>query len=72
MVTPSQAFFVRDMIFNLAPVAYWQVVTTVKMRHMDIDNIQENARQVTHEYEIGDQVYVKMTGIYSKLDYKKQ
>ena len=72
MATPSQAVFVRDMIFNLAPVVYWQVVATVKMRHMDIDNVQENSRQVTHEYEIGDQVYVEMTGIYRKFDYRKQ
>ena len=25
-----------------------------------------------HDYAIGDQVYVEMTGIYRKLDYKKQ
>ena len=25
-----------------------------------------------HDYAIGDQVYVEMTGIYHKLDYKKQ
>ena len=38
---------------------------------MEIDNIQENARQVTHGYAIGDWVYVEMNDIYRKIDYKK-
>ena len=39
---------------------------------VDIDNVQENATKVTHDYAIGDRVYVEMTGIYHKLDYNKQ
>ena len=39
---------------------------------MDIDIAQETARRVMHEYAIGDLLYVEMTGIYCKLDYKKQ
>ena len=39
---------------------------------MDIDNVRENARQVTYYYAVDDLVYVEMTGIYHKLDYKKQ
>ena len=38
---------------------------------MDIDNVQESARQVTHDYEIGDLVYVEITGIYCEVYYKK-
>ena len=60
------------MFFNLASVVDWQVVTAAKQHQVDIDNVIENAIQVTHEYTIGDQVYVEMTGIYLKLDYKKQ
>ena len=44
----------------------------MKQRQVDIDNVQENARQATHDYAIGDQVYVEMIEIYWKLDYNKQ
>ena len=60
------------MIFNLTSVVYWRVITAGKQRQVDIYNFQENAMQVTHEYAVGDIVYVEMTGIYRKLDYKKQ
>ena len=59
-------------LFNLASVVDWQVVTAAKQRQLDIDNVRENAKQVTHDYVIGDQVYVEMAGIYRKLDYRKQ
>ena len=39
---------------------------------VDIDNVRENAKRVTHDYAIGNQVYVEMTSIYGKLEYKKQ
>ena len=39
---------------------------------MDIDNARENSRRVTYDYAIGYLVYVEMTDIYHKLDYKKQ
>ena len=44
----------------------------MKKLQVDIDNVRENAKRVTHDYAIGDQVYVEMTGIYQKLDYNKQ
>ena len=72
MATPGQAVFGRDMIFNRASVLDWRVLTAVNQQQVDIDNVQEKDRLVTHDYAIHDQVYVKMTGIYRKLDYKKQ
>ena len=72
MATPGQYIFFRDMLFNLASVVDWQVVTDAKQRQVDIDNVRENAKQVMHDYTIGDLFYVEMTGIYRKLDYKKQ
>ena len=72
MATPVQAVFGRDMLFNLMSVVDWQVVTAASQRQVDIDNVRENARWVTHDYVIGNLVYVEMTGIYCKLDYKKQ
>ena len=59
------------MIFNLTSVVYCRVITAAKQQQVDIDNVQENARRVTHDYMIGDWVYVEMTFIYHGLDYKK-
>ena len=39
---------------------------------MEINNFQENARKDTHNYAVGDMVYLEMTGMYPRLDYKKQ
>ena len=44
----------------------------MKQQQVDIDKSKENAKQETHDYAIGNQFYVEMTGIYRKLDYKKQ
>ena len=72
MATPGQDVFGRDVLFNFASVLDWQVVTAANQRQLDIDNFRENTRKATHDYKIGDQLYVKMSGIYRKLDYKKQ
>ena len=72
MATPGQYIFGIEMIFNLTSFVDWRFVTTAKQRQVDIDNDQENARWVTHDYAIGDQVYVELTRIYGKLDYRKQ
>ena len=71
MFTPGQAIFGRNMLLNLASAVDWQVVTAAKQRQVDIDTVIENAKWVTHEYAIGDQFYVEMTGICLKLDYRK-
>ena len=58
MATPGKAVFVRYMQFNLTSVVDWRVVTASKQQQVDIDNVQENAWRITHDYAIGDQVYV--------------
>ena len=68
-VTPGQAVFGRDMIFNLASVIDWRVITAGKQQQVDIDNVQENTRGVTHDYAISNLVYLEITGIYHKLYY---
>ena len=67
MATPGQAFFGRYMLFNLESAVNWRVVTAENQRQVDIDNFRENAKRVTHDYAIGNQVYVEMTSIYRKL-----
>ena len=72
MATLGQSIFGIDMLLNLTSVIEWRVVTAAKQSQVDIDNVREKARQVTHDYAIGDQVYVEMTGIYRKINYNKQ
>ena len=50
----------------------WRVVTAANQHQVEIDKFREKSRRVTHDYAIGDQVYVEMTGIYLKLGYKKK
>ena len=72
MATPGQDVFVRDMLFNITPVGDWQVTTAAKQHQVDIDIVSENTKKVTDDYAIGDHVYVKTTGIYFRIDNKKQ
>ena len=72
MSTLGQAVIARDMLFNLASVVDWLGVTAVKQCQVDIHNVRENAKRVMHEYAIGNQVYVEMTGIYHTLEYREQ
>ena len=44
----------------------------MKQLQVDLVDVRENDKQVMHEYAIDNQVYVKIIGIYQKLDYKKQ
>ena len=71
LVTPGQAGFVKDILFNLASVVDCLVVTAIKQCQVHIDNVRENAKRVTHDYTIGDQVYVEITGINRNLDFDK-
>ena len=63
MAMPDQAVFGIYMLFNLVSVVDWRVVTAAKQRQLNIDNVRENAKRITHDYAIDDQVYVEMTGI---------
>ena len=58
MGTPGQAVFARCMLFNLASVVDWRVVTAAKQRQVEIGNVRENARRVTHDYAVDNLVYV--------------
>ena len=51
MATPGQYVFGRDVLFNLASVVDWRVATAKNQRQVDIDNVKENVRKVTHDYK---------------------
>ena len=54
MATPGKAVFGRDILFNLASVVDRRVSTAVKQRQVEIYNVRENTKGVTHDYAIGD------------------
>ena len=58
MVTPGQAVFGRDILFNLASFIDWRVATAVKQRQVDIYNVRETVKQFTHDHTIGDRFSV--------------
>ena len=60
------------MVFNLSTVIDWKAITARKQAQVDRDNLLENANRVSHDYTIGDQVYVKVDGIKRKLKNKKR
>ena len=54
MVTPGQDVFERYIIFNLASLVDWRVVTAVNQQQVDIDNAPQKASRDTLDYAIGD------------------
>ena len=60
------------MIFNLASVVEWRVVTDRKKLQVNIDNVCKSAKRVSYDYAIGNLVYVDKTDIYHKLNYNKR
>ena len=46
MATPGKAVFSRYMIFNIASVVEWQVITAGNQQQVDIDHVRGNTRQV--------------------------
>ena len=66
--TPAQLVFGRDMIFNLATVVDWRVVSARKQTQVDRDNLRENAKRISYDYAVGDRVFVKNKGVQRKLD----
>ena len=51
--TPVHFFSGRDMIFNLASIIYWRVITVIKQQQFDIDNACKNATSVRHDCAVG-------------------
>ena len=60
--TPAQAVYGRYIIFKFVPVVYWSFITDINQQQVNIDNVNENAKQVRHDYAIGYLVYVDKTG----------
>jgi len=56
------------MIFNLSSVVDWRAITLRKQKQVDRDNLRENAKRISYDYAVGNQIYIKQEGIARKLD----
>src|SRR5687768_2248091 len=57
--TPGQLVFGRDMIFNIAHVANWELIRQNKQKLIDKNNKLENAKHVEHTYKVRDLVLLR-------------
>jgi hypothetical protein len=70
--TPAQLVFGRDMIFNIKTIVDWRTITACKQKQVIKDNLRENNGRIDHQYSVGDKVYLRPTGIQSKLEMQKK
>ena len=70
--TPGQLVFGRDMLLDLKFEPNYEQTWAQKQQSTNYDNIRENSKRVTHDYKVGDYVYVLRDGNYRKLEGDKQ
>lgn len=56
------------MIINAPYVANWRHLSERRCEQTIRNNIRENRFRVSHDYEVGDQVYIKNNDIERKLN----
>ena len=69
--SPGQLTFGRDMIINATYVANWRHIRDRKRASMIKDNLRENAKRISHDYEENDMVYVTSFDVKRKLQVKE-
>ncbi len=58
--TPTQLVFGRDALLNVSFEADWQYIKERKQCLILQNNKRENANRITHQYQVGDHVMVKL------------
>ena len=66
--TPGQLVFGRDMLLDIAYVPNYQNAWRRKQKRINYDNIRENSKRVSHDYQVGEHVYILRDGNYRKLE----
>ena len=56
------------MLLNIGFEPNYERVWAQKQRHINYDNVRENAKPVQHTYSVGDYAYVLRDGVYHKLE----
>ena len=57
--SPGQLVFGRDMILNIKHQANWEYIRKRKQSRINDNNEKENAKQIPHEYQLGNQVLIR-------------
>ena len=57
--TPMQLVFGRDAIINTKFIADWEFIRQRKQRIIHQNNLRENSKRKSHQYNIGDKVLQK-------------
>ena len=58
--TPAQLVFGRDAILNIGFQANWEFLKQRKLKAIQHNNTRENARRLPHQYNIGDEVMIRL------------
>ena len=69
--TPGQSVYGKYIKFNCTSVVDWRVITSRNQIQVNIDNLCKHGKQLIHDWDIGDIVYVDNTSIYLRIYYKK-
>ncbi|CAJ1938684.1 unnamed protein product, partial [Cylindrotheca closterium] len=54
--TPSQLVFGRDAMLDIEFHADWNAIKNRKQKRINENNLQENAKRILHNYQVGDQI----------------
>ena len=64
---PGQPVFDRDMLLNLKFVAKWLAFKIMKQKEVDRNNRKKHSFRVSHDYQIGDKVFIISSDIFILL-----
>ena len=66
--TPGQLVFGRDMLLDIKFEPNYEVMWQRKQKRINYDNIRENTKRVSHDYQVDDYAYILRDGHYRKLE----
>ena len=70
--TPGQLVFGRDMVLPIQFQADWARIKLRKQETINKSNAQENARRISHDYQVGEKVLLEKPGIIQKMSQPRQ
>ena len=68
LASPGQVVFGRDMIVNATYATRWKDISDRRKHQAITNNLRENKSRISHDYAVGDTVYIRNDDIKRKLD----
>ena len=66
--TPGQLIFGRDMLLDLKFDPNYKQMWAHKQKRISYDNVRENSKRISHDYMVGEYVYILKDGQYCNLE----